>query len=123
MKLIGLLFGVALAAQPLNVNVSHAQTVTRPGLAPGSSWSFTRSPQGATVSREGSHFSFSRSVGTGNNPTASASATATDPHFAYASAKSSASVMTNANGQSVDRSSASGLAIGKSSSTSATSKP
>ena len=36
------------------------------------------------MSREGTHFSFSRSVGTGNNPTAAASATATDPHFAYA---------------------------------------
>ena len=122
MKLIGLMLGAALATQ-LSVSVSHAQTVTRPGLAPGSSWSFTRSPQGVTVSREGTHFSFSRSVGTGNNPTASASATATDPHFAYASARSSASVVTNANGKSIDRSSASGLAIGKSSSTSAVSKP
>ena len=74
---------------------ANAQTVTRPGLAPGSTWSFTRSPTGVTVSREGTHFSFSRSVGTGANPTAAASATATDPHFAYASAHSSASVVTN----------------------------
>ena len=73
---------------PILMNLAsyaNAQTVTRPGLAPGSTWSFTRSPTGVTVSREGTHFSFSRSVGTGNNPTAAASATATDPHFAYAS--------------------------------------
>ena len=30
---------------------ANAQTVTRPGLAPGSTWSFTRSPTGVTVSR------------------------------------------------------------------------
>ena len=31
MKLIGLLFGVALAAQPFSVSVSHAQVITRVG--------------------------------------------------------------------------------------------
>ena len=56
MKLIGLMFGAVLAAQPFSVSVSHAQTVTRPGLAPGSSWSFTRSPQGGNSEQGGNPF-------------------------------------------------------------------
>ena len=68
MKLIGLLFGAVLAAQPFSVSVSHAQTVTRPGLAPGSSWSFTRSPTGVTVSREGTTSASAVRSGQGTTP-------------------------------------------------------
>jgi hypothetical protein len=122
MKLIGSL-NLWLLTFLVGFTISHtgcqAQTVTRPGLAPGSSWTFTRDAQGVTLSRQGTHFSFSRSVGTANSATASASASASDPNRAFASSSTSASVRTNANGQSIDMSRARAVAIGKNSSTSA----
>ena len=122
MKLIGLLFGIALAAQPFSVSVSHAQDITR--VLP-SGLTITRVPgQSITVERQGKHRSFSYSIGRGDSPTATASATATGTNFAYASAKTSATVRTNANGQSIDTAKARAVAVGNvSSTTSAVTKP
>ena len=125
MKVLGaFILGAALAAQPLNVSISHAQDITRVSPNGLVTRSFDRTPEGVTISREGPHRSFSFSIGRGNAPSATASASATGTHHAYASASTSAAVRTNANGQSIDVARARAIAVGNvSSTTSAMTKP
>ena len=116
LKLLGalLIAGVATGV--------HAQDITRV-LPNGATFSIDRTAQGVTVSREGPHFSYSFSRGPDDTASAAATATASGPHIAYARASAVSSVKTNANGQSIGTAHAVGIAIGRTSSTSATSKP
>ena len=111
--------GVILAGVSATCSMADAQTITRVNPVNGAVWTFTRNAEGVTISREGTHFSFSNSVGHANGATATASATATDPNRAFASASTSAMVRTNANGQSIDVAHARAIALGQHSSTSA----
>ena len=123
MKLIGLMLGAVLAAQPFSIVA--AQDITR--VLP-NGLTIVRNPGvSLTVSRETPRRSFSFSIGkNAGNPSANATANATSvstngaPAVAYASAKTSAKVTPGG----VDIARARAVAIGnQSTSTSATTKP
>jgi hypothetical protein len=114
-----------IAASVLMLGASaEAQDITRVSPNGKVTWTYDRTADGVTISREGPHRSWSISRGDGTNPTASASASAysySANGVATASAKASTSVLvvTKADGQSIDVAKARAVAKGQVTSTSA----
>jgi hypothetical protein len=120
-----LTLGVILLAS-LSASYANAQDITRVSPNGKVTWTYDRTSQGLTVSREGPHLSWSRSVGF-DQPSVSASASGTassvstngKPAVAYVKVSTSAVIKPDG----VDIAKARAVAKGQVTTTSATTKP